>query len=274
MILPFLFTLFFNPATALDPRFDEWAKISEPSPGPAKVIGFYSAGCLDGAHKLTLDGPGFTFMRTSRKKYYGHPEMENYLQNLSARLQKQKLPLMLVGNVSPPRGGPMAIGHNSHQGGIDVDIWFLMRSKRPTPQQKESMTAPLFVKNRKTLKSNWSPSQVKLIATAADFENVNRIFVAPAIKKYFCEHFPKAPWLYRIRAWWGHEEHLHVRLNCPADSPLCQTQTPLNPADPGCGEELDWWFSQEADDEWQKMITSPVERTFPQLPAECEALVR
>lgn len=261
-------------ATALDPRFEDWAKITVPTEGPARVIGLYSAGCLEGARKLTLDGPGFSFMRTSRNRYYAHPDMESYLHALAANLRRQNLPLLLVGDVSPPRGGPMATGHNSHQGGLDVDLWLMMRAKRPTAAQKESLSAPLYVKERKSLRSNWSSTQVKLIATAAEFESVNRIFVAPAIKKYFCDHFPKAPWLYRIRAWWGHEEHLHVRLNCPIDSPLCQNQTPLNPADPGCGDELAWWFSKEADEEWQKMITSPGERVFPALPPECESLVQ
>lgn len=262
-----------NPVFAVDARFEEWAKITRPSPGQAKSIGYYSAGCLQGAVRLPTDGPGYSVMRTSRNRFYSHPDMQMYLQILTKQLQKQNLPLLLVGDVSPPRGGPMLSGHNSHQDGLDVDLWYLMRAKRPTQSQKETLSAPMYVKRRKTLRNNWSPTQVKLVSTAADSDLVNRIFVAPAVKKYFCDHFPKAPWLYRLRAWWGHEEHLHVRLNCPTDSPTCQVQTPpLNPADPGCGEELSWWFSKEADDDWQKLVSDTSPREFPQLPPECETI--
>jgi penicillin-insensitive murein endopeptidase len=258
---------------ALDGRFDDWAKIKTPTSGPSKTIGFYSAGCLAGAVKLKSDGPGISLMRTSRRRYYAHPEMETYLDTLVQDLRKQGLPVLLVGDVSPPRGGPMAAGHNSHQGGLDADIWLMMSRNRPTAQQKESWSAPAYVENRKKLKSNWSDTQIRLMVAAASISSVNRIFIAPAIKKYFCDHMPTAPWLHKLRAWWGHEEHLHVRLNCPADSPQCMPHTPaLSPADSGCGTELDWWFSKEADDEWQKIISTPSERLFPELPPECENL--
>src|SRR5687767_14428514 len=36
--------------------FDQWASVTEPFPGPATPIGFYSAGCLQGAQALPLDG--------------------------------------------------------------------------------------------------------------------------------------------------------------------------------------------------------------------------
>lgn len=261
-------------AFALDGRFEEWAKIHHPTSGPARTIGFYSAGCLAGAKKMKQDGFGFSLMRPSRRKFFAHPEMKSYLKDLAKELRKQNLPLLLIGDVSPARGGPQAKGHNSHQGGLDADLWLKMSNKRPNARQKETWGAPKFVESRKKLKSNWKAAQIKLVSTAASFENVNRIFVAPAIKKYFCDNYPAAPWLYRLRAWWGHEEHIHVRLNCPADSPQCVTQTPvLNPADSGCGAEVDWWYSKEADDEWEKLNSSPGERSFPELPRECEDLV-
>ncbi len=259
---------------ALDGRFEKWAKVQDPYPGPARVIGFYSAGCLAGAEKQPLDGPGISLMRTSRRRFFAHPEMKNYLQKLAHNLRHQGLPLLLVGDISPPRGGPMVSGHNSHQGGLDADLWLRMSSRRPTNAQKESWAATKFVQDRKTLLSNWSATQARMVTAAADFDNINRIFMAPAIKKYFCDHYPKAPWQYKLRAWWGHEEHIHVRLQCPADSPQCVAQTPaLDPANSGCGEDLEWWYSKEADDEWQKIISTPGEREFPALPPECELMI-
>jgi len=101
---------------------------------------------------------------------------------------------------------------------------------------------------------------------------VNRIFVSPAIKRDMCRRYPQASWLYRLRPWWGHEDHFHVRLQCPADSPLCQEQDPLDPLDNGCGADLDWWFSAEADREWTRLRTSKEPRRFPALPATCTAM--
>ena len=42
-------------------------------------------------------------------------------------------------------------------------------------------------------------------------------------------------WLRKVRPWWGHHDHFHVRLPCPADSPLCEAQAALPQGD-GCGE--------------------------------------
>lgn len=259
---------------ASEDPFDRWAKISEPTQGPASAIGEYSAGCVAGAAKLEDVGKGFVTMRPSRKRYYGHPELIEYIRALGLRLQNEKLPHMLVGNLSPPRGGPMRSGHVSHQSGLDVDIWFMMSKKLPTKKERETWNAPSYVTDRKVLKSNWSQDQVKLISTAADFEQVNRIFVSPAVKKYFCENFPTAPWLHKIRSWWSHHDHLHVRLNCPKDSSTCEPQPPLDPAMTYCGSDLDWWFSKEADEEWAEMIKNPTPRQFPTLPAVCEEMTK
>lgn len=254
--------------------FDLWARIKEPLAGVENPIGFYSAGCLAGAEKLPIDGKGYAAMRLSRNRNWGHPDLVDYVKTLSEKLREQKLPLMLVGDMGPPRGGPMKSGHNSHQIGLDVDIWLKMSAKRPTKRQRESWSAESFVANRKTLRSSWGQQQVKLMIAAANNDRVDRIFISPPIKRYFCQNYPKAPWLYRLRAWWGHDAHLHVRLKCPGGDTACTPQDPINSEDPGCGEELAWWFSKEADEEWQKIVNDPSPRTFPELPTACQDMVK
>jgi penicillin-insensitive murein endopeptidase len=253
--------------------FDQWAKVKTPLAGDPQPIGAYSAGCLLGASTLPVDGANYAVMRLTRSRNFAHPVLINYLQAASDRVSKAGLPLMLIGDVSPPRGGPMLSGHASHQIGLDADIWLTMGSSRPSVSERESWGAPSFVIKRKKLKKTWSSTQASLVSTLADFPEVNRIFVSPPIKRYFCTNFPHASWLYKLRAWWGHEEHVHVRLSCPAGTTLCQSQPALNPNDNGCGQDLAWWFSKEADDEWQKMISHPSERVFPDLPAECAQML-
>ena len=75
---------------------------------------------------------------------------------------------------------------------------------------------------------------------------VARIFVNPVIKRALCrEAGADRGWLARIRPWWGHNYHFHVRLSCPAGDPACEGQPAVAPED-GCGKELDWWFTPEA----------------------------
>jgi len=249
--------------------FDQWANAAEPLPGPAAPIGFYTAGCLQGAEALALDGTGYAVMRPSRHRFYGHPALVSYLTDLAARTYADNRTLLLIGDLGLPRGGPMLTGHDSHQNGLDADIWFMTRANRPTADEREALTAQSFVTGRKRLRSTWGPAQARLLAAAADNAKINRIFVSPPIKRYMCRTFPTAPWLYRLRGWWGHDDHFHVRLKCPDGHPLCTEQAALDPANNGCGADLDWWFSKEADREWARLAASTEPRSFPQLPAAC-----
>src|SRR5262249_52586381 len=67
------------------PLFDRWANARAPIPGPAAPIGFYSAGCLQGAEALPLDGTGYAVMHPSRHRFYGHPALVSYLTELAKR---------------------------------------------------------------------------------------------------------------------------------------------------------------------------------------------
>jgi penicillin-insensitive murein endopeptidase len=256
------------------PLFDQWANAREPFPSPAAPIGFYSAGCLKGAKALPLDGTGYAVMRPSRHRFYGHPALVSYLTELATRTYAENRRLLLIGDLGLPRGGPMLTGHDSHQNGLDADVWLTTRANRPTTSERETLSAQSFVIGRKTLKPAFGPAHANVLATAADNSAVNRIFVSPAIKRYMCRNFATASWLYRLRSWWGHEDHFHVRLKCPGGNPQCREQDVLDPSNNGCGAELDWWFSKEADREWARLSASTEPRKFPELPAACAALVR
>jgi penicillin-insensitive murein DD-endopeptidase len=87
-------------------------------------------------------------------------------------------------------------------------------------------------------------------------------------------------WLRIVRPWWGHNDHLHVRLKCPADSTTCEAQEAMSPGD-GCSE-LAWWESEEARRarEPKKELppvpipAAPVEiRSVPALPLACQTLL-
>lgn len=259
----------------LSPEFAKWAAIKAPSAGEPLIYGTYQAGCIAGAKTLPLSGPGFYVIHRARERYYGHPTMIDYLLQLGSKIHKKKYPTMMIGDISLPRGGPFLSGHASHQVGLDVDI--NLTSAIELPADSEAWLSPSYVNDRKVLLPEWGIQQVQLVELAADSEVVNRIFVAPAIKKYFCENFNGKPWLHKLRSWWGHDDHIHVRLSCPADGTECKAQAPLDPTNDGCGTDLAWWYSAEADSiakQMESVETSvePEPKIFPILPQQCEAL--
>ena len=69
---------------------------------------------------------------------------------------------------------------------------------------------------------------MKLIKRAASYPQVARIFVHPAIKKALCQMATQVgkdrAWLGKVRPWWNHHYHFHVRLTCPPGMEGCENQ--------------------------------------------------
>ena len=88
----------------------------------------------------------------------------------------------------------------------------------------------------------WNNNHATLIKLAAQDPKVTRIFVNPAIKLKLCQTAgDDRAWLHKIRPWFGHDSHFHVRIACPKDAAYCEDQAPV-PAGDGCGDELYSWF--------------------------------
>lgn len=219
-----------------------------PSDGTPQPIGFYSRGCMQGAVQLPPDGPYWQAMRLSRNRQWGLPVLVDYLEKLGKDAATlDGWPGLLIGDMSQPRGGPMVSGHASHQIGLDVDIWLTpMPSRHLSEKDREAMSAQSVVKPgpHEIQGGPWSPVYGRFIRRAALDPRVERIFVAPGIKKELCSTAGNdRDWLSKIRPYYGHDDHIHVRLSCPAGTP-CKKQEPP-PAGDGCGKQLDWWFSAE-----------------------------
>jgi penicillin-insensitive murein endopeptidase len=233
-----------DPATPARARF---ARKTTPAALPTRSIGFYSKGCLAGAVALPISGETWQVMRLSRNRNWGHPALVQFIEELSERAARSGWPGLLIGDMSQPRGGPMLNGHKSHQVGLDVDIWLTpMPDHGLTREEREEMMATVVVaKDRKDVDPKvWTPAHAALIKAAAEDPQVNRIFVNTAIKRGLCRHAgDDRAWLRKVQPWLWHDWHFHVRLNCPADSPECESQ-PTRDADDGCtGKEMHRWSS-------------------------------
>ena len=220
-----------------------------PTPGPARAIGAYERGCLSGAVSMPADGPNWQVMRPSRNRAWGHPVLIALLERLAGKLPTEAgWPGLLIGDIAQPRGGPMLTGHGSHQIGLDADLWLMpMPDRRLSPQERDELSAAdLVTPDGMGVDAAWTPQHRRLLETFAREPSITRIFVNPAIKRALCrETGSDRAWLAKIRPWWGHNYHFHIRLSCPGGEPECHDQAPPPPGD-GCGKELDWWFTEEA----------------------------
>ena len=239
----------------------------------ARSIGFYSRGCLAGAKALPVDGEAWQVMRLSRNRNWGHPEMIAYLERVSRKARAEGVwPGILVGDISQPRGGPMLTGHLSHQIGLDADVWLTpMPDKTLSPAEREEMSAVDMVApgGLSVDRSHWSQRQTDIIRVAASDPDVDRIFVNAAIKKALCETEQGQPWMTKVRAYWGHNYHFHVRIHCPKGDDTCTPQEGM-PSGDGCDKSLAWWFTDEAMHPKADPKAKPKPPiTLAQLPPEC-----
>lgn len=266
-------------ADSASKRDTPWARVSGPAEGPARAIGGYSAGCVQGAAALPLDGPGFQVVRPSRKRHFGHPDLIDFVRGLGRKVREAELGVLMIGDLGQPRGGPAPSGHASHQSGLDVDIWYwapARAARKVLPvAERELLREHAVVSAREwTRTRHFTPRVARVLALAATDERVARIFVNPVIKRELCRDAQgDRAWLRKLRPWWGHDAHFHVRLACPADSPGCEPQPALPPGD-GCDEIADWMDEKkQAERARERAQYRERVRGMPALPAACAALL-
>ncbi len=223
-----------------------WSGFTRPHAGPAQAIGSYGNGCLQGAARVPRRGKGFRVVRPWRNRHWAHPQTIALLRDLGRRLARRGLGAMLIADVAQPRGGPAPSGHASHQTGLDADIWFATPAQaRRAGSRRLLQPVSLIDGTRKTTSKHWRRRTELLLRWAAEDARVSRIFVHPLIKQRLC-HKTRGDrtWLRKIRPWWGHHEHFHVRLVCPARSTDCTPQADIRDGD-GC-DKLQWWLAERA----------------------------
>jgi len=248
----------------------------EPTRAPAHVYGGYADGCLAGAVALPITGPNWQVMRLSRNRNWGHPVLIQFLERYAESAKAVGWPGLLVGDMAQPRGGPMLNGHASHQIGLDVDVWLTpMPDHELTREERETISATNMVEEdgKQVDPAVWTPAHLAMIRAAAINAEVDRVFVNAAIKKQLCQEAGQdRTWLHKVRPWYKHSDHEHIRLRCPPENSECKGQPPV-PAEEGCGKELDWWFTEPV--LHPKPPTGPAhELTLSSLPAACRLVLK
>lgn len=207
------------------------------------AFGGYAKGCLAGAAELPETGPTWQAMRLSRNRNWGHPELIHFITELSKFAATQPgWAGLYVGDLSQPRGGPMLSGHRSHQIGLDADIWMLPPKRLNLTRAERESISSISTRRAKGayVNDNWTRQHHEILKRAASDPRVARIFVFPGAKVQMCnDEKGDRAWLRKIRPWWGHHYHFHVRLSCPKGSRGCVDQAPPPPGD-GCADAERW----------------------------------
>ena len=222
-----------NPADPRLPAKQVFGRVLTPTEAQARSIGFYSRGCLAGAKALPVDGASWQVVRLSRNRMWGNPAMIAFLERFSRKAKAEGVwNGILVGDISQPRGGPMLTGHASHQVGLDADIWLTpMPDHTLSREERETMSAvDMVTEDGLSVTARWTPAQAAIIKAAAEEPEVERIFVNAAIKKALCETARGQPWMNKVRAYWGHNYHFHIRIKCPAGDRAASRRSRSRPA--------------------------------------------
>ncbi len=251
-----------------------------PSMGSPQVIGYYSHGCLRGGVELPINGPHWEVMRLSRNRNWGHPELVSFIKRTSAKIAKATgWHGILIGDMAQPRGGPLPFGHTSHQVGLDVDIWYMaMPDRILSKEERENISATrMIAEDGQTVNQNWTPADAAFVRTVAEQPEVERVLVNAAVKKKMCELEGKHhhAWMAKLRPWYFHTSHIHVRLKCPADSPHCRHQPPVPVGDSCAKKSLAFWFSKKSLNVKPETPSQKLEHpiTMAALPAACRLVL-
>lgn len=214
-----------------------------PSRQVPETFGSYAKGCMAGGRDLPETGPTWQAMRLSRNRNYGHPETIDFIRDLSRFAARQPgWAGLYIGDISQPRGGPMLSGHRSHQLGLDVDIWMRPATRLDLSRAERESMSSISVRRQRGAFTNdkWSSEHQAILRAAARDARTARIFVFPGAKVRMCrDETGDRAWLRKIRPWWGHHYHFHVRLKCPDGARGCINQDPPPPGD-GCAQAQQW----------------------------------
>ena len=220
-----------------------FGNIPTPATMPSAPVGFYSKGCQAGAAQLPETGPTWQAMRLSRNRNWAQPITVDFVQDLSRFAATQPgWAGLYVGDMSQPRGGPMLTGHASHQTGLDADIWLKPAANLSLSRtERENISSDrMDRRDGAYINASWTPAHEAIVRAAASDPRVDRIFIFPGAKVAMCNSATgDRRWLNKVRPWYGHNYHFHVRLKCPAGSTTCAPQDPPPPGD-GCADAAAW----------------------------------
>lgn len=208
----------------------------------ARPIGSPNAGTLVNGECLPQDGEGYMQLFRDMDRIWGTNTMITMIQRAASDVSR-KYPgkdRLQVEDISAKEGGDID-GHSSHENGLDVDLgYYKANGIEHDPIAKKQMYADPMVINGKVspnfdVERNW-----ELMKALHRHGDVQKIFVDQTLKNELCrfaksknEYASNVNVLRSLRHETNHQDHLHVRLRCPAGAKKCVNQ-PDPPKGSGC----------------------------------------
>jgi penicillin-insensitive murein endopeptidase len=152
-----------------------------------------------------------------------------------------------IGDLSQRGGGKMT-RHASHQNGLDVDVVYFRNDLRETFPVRGALANfdESFVEGNRLTKNFDSVRTGWVFRRLVQTGKVDRIFVDPAVKQFYCENRSQLGAvnqseeefiLSRIRPYPHHSDHFHVRIKCPIQDSKC-IASPELPGESGCDSKF------------------------------------
>jgi penicillin-insensitive murein endopeptidase len=217
------------------------------NPAPARSsgsVGWPNRGSLaNGRHLGATDG---VRILPGRVLQWGTDELVGLLERCAARLKRQGLGPLTVGDLSARAGGQIA-RHRSHQSGRDADLAFFARTESARgPSRPATLTDyVVFDRNGRSLDGtlrfdtarNWALVQTLLTDPRV---RVERLFVATTLRALLLQHARASHASSRVISLAAstlvqparvspHDNHFHLRIVCPSGDRQCHTGVWLPP---------------------------------------------
>jgi penicillin-insensitive murein endopeptidase len=205
--------------------------------------GFYSKGSLANASQFPLENEDLMKIMRPRDRGYATFDMTAVVGFAAGELHKAYPDgeRIQIGDVCAVHGGQLA-QHASHQNGLDADIVYPRVNHREQDPAISTGFDELFVKDGQ-ISPNFDQERVWFfIKSLVSTGRVVRMFMDPVIKATLCQYAQSigeydsgTEILRRMRPLVDHQNHVHVRITCPKESPQCLAQVPVPPGS-GCDE--------------------------------------
>lgn len=213
------------------------ASARRPPAPPSASTGWANRGALEHGRAL-VEGDGVRFL-PGRPLHWGTEELIGLIERVGAEMRRRHASRVTVGDLSAQHGGPVG-RHRSHQSGRDADICFLARTYTARGQG-----APVdlndyvsFDRNGRSFDGRYvfdtARNWALLDAILTDRRvRIERIFISAPLRQrllaYGREHGADgslvnqaALTLLQPRGVSPHDNHFHVRIDCPVGDRQCR----------------------------------------------------
>lgn len=203
----------------------------------SESIGAFNNGTLVDPECLQETGEGYMQLYRDVDRIWGTSEMIDMLEKTASEM-KRNFPgkdRLQVEEISAKNGGDID-GHGSHENGLDVDLGYFKADgveHVPGPGAQRfarPMVNGTQVSSNFDVQRNW-----ELLKSLHRNGRVQRVFMDQTLKMEMCRYARSSgdfaanqKVLRSIRHVENHQDHMHVRLACPANARRCSDQGELS----------------------------------------------